>query len=143
MVWYIVLLIVGILLLWATRDRLQRKHAIIRNFPIIGHFRYWLETIGPELRQYIVTSNNEERPFSRDQRRWVYASSKKENNYFGFGTDHDLEISPNRLIIKHSTFPLSSLSKETRDTTPHTNYRVRRHSEQLEDVRRLFAHTLS
>ena len=111
MVWYIVLLIVGILLLWATRDRLQRKHAIIRNFPIIGHFRYWLETIGPELRQYIVTSNNEERPFSRDQRRWVYASSKKENNYFGFGTDHDLEISPNRLIIKHSTFPLSSLQQ--------------------------------
>ena len=62
MVWYIVLSILGILLLWATRDRLQRKHAIIRNFPIIGHFRYWLETIGPELRQYIVTSNNEERP---------------------------------------------------------------------------------
>jgi len=108
-VWYIVLSIFGVLLVWATCDRLQRKHAIIRNFPIIGHFRYWLETIGPELRQYIVTSNNEERPFSRDQRRWVYASSKKQNNYFGFGTDHDLEISPNRLIIKHSTFPLTSL----------------------------------
>ena len=109
MVWYIVCSIIGLLLLWATYDRLQRKHAIIRNFPIIGHFRYWLETIGPELRQYIVTNNNEERPFSRDQRRWVYASSKKENNYFGFGTDHDLEISPNRLIIKHSTFPFPTL----------------------------------
>ena len=119
MVWYIVLSVVSVLLLWATYDRLQRKHAIIRNFPIIGHFRYWLETIGPELRQYIVTSNNEERPFSRDQRRWVYASSKKENSYFGFGTDNDLETSPNRLIIKHSTFPLSGLrsGEESYDPT--------------------------
>ncbi|MCA9515755.1 MAG: FMN-binding glutamate synthase family protein, partial [Myxococcales bacterium] len=71
----------------------------------IGHFRYILEAIGPELRQYIVTDNDEERPFSRDQRRWVYASAKKENNYFGFGTDNDLENSPNYLIIKQSTFP--------------------------------------
>ena len=58
---------------------------------MVGHLRYWLETVGPELRQYIVTANDEERPFSRDQRRWVYASSKLENNYFGFGTDNDLE----------------------------------------------------
>src|SRR5262252_687142 len=64
---------------WVFYDLLQRKHAILRNFPIVGHFRYWLETIGPELRQYIVTGNNEERPFSRDQRRWVYASSKQSN----------------------------------------------------------------
>ncbi|MCA9268533.1 MAG: FMN-binding glutamate synthase family protein [Planctomycetales bacterium] len=91
----------------AIHDITQRKHAILRNFPIIGHFRYWLEAIGPELRQYIVTSNNEERPFSRDQRRWVYASSKRENNYFGFGTDHDLELSDNYLIVKHAAFPLA------------------------------------
>ena len=61
-------------------DLLQKRHAILRNFPVVGHFRFLLESIGPELRQYIVTSNDEERPFSRDQRRWVYASSKKENN---------------------------------------------------------------
>lgn len=84
-------------------DLAQRQHAILRNFPIVGHFRYWLESIGPELRQYIVTSNDEERPFSRDQRRWVYASSKQQNSYFGFGTDNDLELSPNYLILKHST----------------------------------------
>ncbi len=88
-------------------DLVQRKHAILRSFPIIGHFRYWLEAIGPELRQYIVTSNVEERPFSRDQRRWVYASSKRENNYFGFGTDRDLELVHNYLIIKHAAFPLA------------------------------------
>ena len=103
MIW--VLIVVVLLGAWISYDLLQRKHAILRNFPIIGHFRYWLETIGPELRQYIVTSNNEERPFSRDQRSWVYASSKKENNYFGFGTDYDLELAPNHLIVKQATFP--------------------------------------
>ena len=83
-------------------DLLQKRHAILRSFPIIGHFRYILEAIGPELRQYIVTDNDEELPFSRDQRRWIYASSKKENNYFGFGTDNELEKTSNYIIIKHS-----------------------------------------
>lgn len=74
----------SLIVLLAVYDLVQKKHAILRNFPVIGHLRYLLEMIGPELRQYIVTDNDSERPFSRDQRRWVYASSKKENNYFGF-----------------------------------------------------------
>src|SRR5688500_4847881 len=93
------------LTLVAIYDVTQKRHAILRNFPIVGHFRYWLEMIGPELRQYIVTSNDEERPFSRDQRRWVYASSKKQVNTFGFGTDNDLEDVENLLVMKHEPFP--------------------------------------
>jgi glutamate synthase domain-containing protein 2 len=93
----------ALLVVVALHDMAQRQHAIRRNFPILGRFRYWLESIGPELRQYIVTSNSEERPFSRDQRRWVYASSKQQNSYFGFGTEKDLELSPNHLILKHAT----------------------------------------
>jgi len=42
----------------AAHDVLQRRHAILRNFPVAGHFRYWLEGIGPELRQYIVAGND-------------------------------------------------------------------------------------
>lgn len=99
--WIFVLL--GLLGVVALYDLTQKPHAILRNFPIIGHFRYILETIGPELRQYIVTSNDEERPFTRDQRTWVYASAKKQNNYAGFGTDNDQERTPNYLIIKHDT----------------------------------------
>jgi glutamate synthase domain-containing protein 2 len=76
----------------------------LRNFPVVGHARFWLEAVGPELRQYIVASNDEERPFSRDQRRWVYTSAKLENNYFGFGTDNDLEHSDGNVIIHHRTF---------------------------------------
>ena len=88
----------------AVRDLRQRKHALLRNFPLLGHARYVLESIGPELRQYLVAGNNEERPFTRDQRRWVYASAKKENNYFGFGTDNDIEYTAGYPVIKHRTF---------------------------------------
>ena len=61
--------VLGLLAVVAAYDLLQRRHAILRNFPIVGHLRYLLEAFGPELRQYIVTNNNEERPFSRTQRR--------------------------------------------------------------------------
>jgi glutamate synthase domain-containing protein 2 len=85
-------------------DLVQRRHAILRNFPVLGHARFWLEAVGPELRQYVVASNDEERPFSRYQRRWVYASAKLQNNYFGFGTDNDLEHSSGNVIVHHRTF---------------------------------------
>ena len=88
----------------AAHDLLQRDHALLRNFPVIGRARFLLESIGPELRQYLVASNNEERPFTRDQRRWVYASSKEQNNYFGFGTDNDVEYTAGYPVIKHKTF---------------------------------------
>ncbi|MEX1218554.1 MAG: FMN-binding glutamate synthase family protein [Acidimicrobiales bacterium] len=112
MLWTVVLIVfsvfVALLVVVAAYDLLQRKHAILRNFPVIGHFRYILEAIGPELRQYIVTDNNEERPFNRDERRWVFATSKQQNAYFGFGTDNDLERTRNYTIVKHSMFPLES-----------------------------------
>src|SRR3954471_22238626 len=95
----------------AARDLLQREHAIRRNFPLVGRLRYVLESVGPELRQYVVTSNDEERPFSRDQRRWVYASSKREINTFGFGTDNDLEQADGIIVFKQSPFPLGAPAK--------------------------------
>ena len=101
--------ILAFLLLVLIYDLVQTKHAILRSFPVIGHGRYLLEKIGPELRQYIVTENDADRPFSRDQRRWIYASAKQENNLFGFGTDNDLDIQRNYLIIKHAAFPKPDL----------------------------------
>jgi len=109
---WIILGVVAFLVIVALYDLIQRRHAILRNFPIIGHFRFIFEAVGPELRQYIVTNNDEERPFSRDQRTWIYASSKKQNNYFGFGTDNDLEQSSNYLILKHCAFPVASPGKD-------------------------------
>ena len=90
------------LLIVAIRDVFFNKHhTISHNFPIIGHIRYMLESIGPELRQYIVANNREELPFNRIERGWIYASAKNENNYEGFGTDRD---------INEPNFPFSWLS---------------------------------
>ncbi len=101
-----------------TYDLLQKQHSILRNFPVVGHLRYGLEAIGPELRQYIVTDNDSERPFSRDQRHWIYASAKKQNNYFGFGTDNDIEHSAGYLVIKQAAFP--HRPTDNRGTDPST-----------------------
>ncbi|MBH0121725.1 FMN-binding glutamate synthase family protein [Rhodococcus sp. HM1] len=87
-----------------TYDLLQKRRSILRTFPVVGHLRYAVEAIGPELRQYIVTDNNTERPFNRDQRRWIYASAKLENNYFGFGTDNNIDGIDGYPIIKARTF---------------------------------------
>ena len=108
MVQLVVVIALLLVVALAIYDVTQRRHAILRNFPVVGHFRYWLEAVGPELRQYIVTNNDEERPFSRDQRRWVYASSKSQNSYFGFGSDNEMERTPGYLIVKHSAFPLEA-----------------------------------
>ncbi|MCB0994908.1 MAG: FMN-binding glutamate synthase family protein [Acidimicrobiales bacterium] len=99
--------IIGSVVGLALYDIAQRRHSILRNFPVIGHLRFLLERFGPELRQYIVTNNDEERPFSRDQRRWVYSSAKRENSYFGFGTDNDIDR-PGHLLLAHAPFPLDS-----------------------------------
>jgi glutamate synthase domain-containing protein 2 len=98
--------LLGALAAVATYDLLQHKHAILRNFPVVGHLRFILESVGPELRQYIVTDNRQERPFDRDQRRWIYTSSKGLNNNFAFGSDEDLDSTSGHIIIDHSAFPL-------------------------------------
>lgn len=85
------------------RDITNKKNTIKHNYPVLGRLRYFLESIGPELRQYIVANNREELPFNRSERSWVYASSKKENNYEGFGTDKDL-YAPGHVFINPAMF---------------------------------------
>ena len=97
--WMWILIILAII---AFRDIfIQKKHSISHNFPVVGHLRYMLEKIGPELRQYLVANNREELPFNRIERGWIYASSKKENNYEGFGTDSDI-YSPQHIFINNA-----------------------------------------
>ena len=54
--------VVALIVMLGLYDLIQRRHAILRNFPVVGHFRFLIEKIGPELRQYIVADNDEERP---------------------------------------------------------------------------------
>lgn len=94
-----------VLALIALRDIFfQKKHTISHNFPVIGHLRYLLESIGPEMRQYFVANNREELPFNRIERSWIYASAKKENNYEGFGTDRDI-YAHQHIFINNAMMP--------------------------------------
>lgn len=100
--WGWVLIVLAIV---AIRDVfIQKSHTISHNFPIIGHLRYWLESIGPEMRQYFVANNREELPFNRIERGWIYASAKKENNYEGFGTDRDI-YTHQHIFINNAMMP--------------------------------------
>ena len=73
----------------AVHDLTQRQHAVTRNFPVIGHFRYFFEEMGQPLRQYFFAGDLDERPYNRVTRSWVYASAKGQNNLVGFGSQVD------------------------------------------------------
>lgn len=96
--------VLGVLVLIAIRDVLQRSHTVSHNYPIVGHIRYMFEKIGPEIRQYFIANNREELPFNRRERSWIYASAKQENNYQGFGSDQDF-YSTNYHFLKPDLFP--------------------------------------
>lgn len=100
----------------ALHDVTQRRHSIMRVYPLVGRLRYLLEKIGPELRQYIVTSDLEERPFNRSERSWVYQTAKGVNSAVGFGTQHDV-FEPGSFHFLPSTFP--TLDEEAPHAPPH------------------------
>lgn len=74
------------LILLGLYDITQKKHTILRNFPVLGHFRYILEGVRPEIMQYFVETDTQGRPFNRIFRTLVYSRSKKETSTTPFGT---------------------------------------------------------
>ncbi len=99
---YVILILLACLFV---HDRfIQTKHTLLKVYPIIGWGRYLIEKIGPEMRQYVVANNREEMPFNRVQRKYIYASAKKENSMEAFGSDADF-TKPGHFFIKQSTFP--------------------------------------
>ena len=72
-------------------DLRQPKRSILRNYPIIGHMRFLLEFIRPEIRQYFIESDNDATPFSRAQRSLVYQRAKGEPDKRPFGTQLDVQ----------------------------------------------------
>jgi glutamate synthase domain-containing protein 2 len=71
-------------------DILQTKHAIRRNFPFLGRFRYWFEAVRPEIHQYFIESNSSGRPFSRELRSLAYRRAKNVTDTLPFGTEYDV-----------------------------------------------------
>lgn len=94
-------------------DKAQTKHSVLRNYPIVGHARYLIESIRPELRQYIVESDDEETPFSRSQRSIVYQRAKGQVDSTAFGTKINV-MRPAHEWISHSIAPTHISSSDFR-----------------------------
>jgi glutamate synthase domain-containing protein 2 len=101
----------GLVLGW--RDATQRRHSVLRNYPLIGHLRFLLEFIRPEMRQYFIESDNEATPFSREQRSLVYRRAKGEPDKRPFGTQRDVG-SVGHEWINHSVMPTVVASHDFR-----------------------------
>ena len=84
------LAVTGFLAVVGTHDLLQRRHAILRNYPIAGHLRFLFEEIRPELRQYLFEGEKDGTPFSRDTRAVVYQRAKMQLDKRPFGTQNDV-----------------------------------------------------
>ena len=85
--WFIIpLALFGILSAMGTYDLVQEKHSILRNYPVLGHMRFFFEGIRPEIRQYLIESDQDEEPFSRDDRSLVYQRAKGQEDARPFGT---------------------------------------------------------
>lgn len=84
--WYWGVGVTAALAVLGTWDLLQKRSTLRRNYPVLAHFRYGLESIGPEIRQYFVQSDLEDVPFSRQQRALIYQRSKNEMDVVPFGT---------------------------------------------------------
>lgn len=103
------------LCLLGVRDMTQQRHAILRNYPIWGHARFFLEFIRPEIRQYFIEDDTSEAPFSRAQRSLVYQRAKNEVDSRPFGTEFDVKR-PGYEWISHSLAPTRIASADFRVT---------------------------
>ncbi|WP_085316971.1 FMN-binding glutamate synthase family protein [Derxia lacustris] len=103
----------GALTLVGVWDFAQTRHSIRRNYPLLAHFRFFFEKIRPEIRQYFVEDDTEERPFSRNQRSIVYQRAKQELDKRPFGTQLDTHARGYEWIA-HSIAPAHIASSDFR-----------------------------
>src|SRR6478735_2531133 len=103
--WWIPALVVAVLAAVGVYDLFQRRHSVLRNYPVLGHLRYLLEALRPELQQYFIERNYDGRPYDRDIRSLIYERAKNIAGEQAFGTERDL-YEPGYEYLVHSTAPL-------------------------------------
>jgi glutamate synthase domain-containing protein 2 len=106
--------LVVVLFYWFIQDITQKKHTVLRNYPVIGRLRYLLEKQGEYFRQYLFAGDRDEMPFNRATRGWVYRLAKDEGGIIGFGSTNDLR-EPGSIIFVNAGFPVL---EEDRVQTP-------------------------
>src|SRR5690606_11071458 len=113
--WFWLLLIPFPLMILAYYNCVQTKHAILRNYPILGYFRFFFESIRPEMRQYFWESDTDGRPINRRQHSIVYQRSKNERETVAFGMQSDPQAAGHEWVA-HSVFPCHIENHDLRTT---------------------------
>jgi len=90
---------------WYIRDITQKRHSVLRNYPLVGHLRYFFEGMGEYFRQYFFLGDRDEMPFNRATRSWVYRLAKNEGGMIGFGSTYDIHA-PGALLFVNAPFPV-------------------------------------
>jgi glutamate synthase domain-containing protein 2 len=97
--------VVTVVALIGVYDLLQREHSLLRNYPVLGHLRFLLEAIRPEIQQYFVERNFDGRPFDRDVRSLIYQRAKGNAAEQSYGTERDLDYAGYE-YLPHSVAPV-------------------------------------
>jgi len=103
--WWVLLGVIAALALLGVHDLTQRRHSILRNYPVLGHMRFLLEGIRPELQQYFIERNFDGRPYDRDTRSIIYERAKGIHGEQAFGTERDVNAIGYEFLV-HSTRPV-------------------------------------
>lgn len=109
------ILLAILILLIGFYDLFQKKHTILRNFPVIGHIRYLLEMISPELHQYFVESDTDGKPIDRNHRSYIYERAKEQQQTHPFGTELNV-YKNNYKWMQHSIYPAPKIESPPRIT---------------------------
>lgn len=102
---YVLLWVVILTVIWI-HDVTQKRSTILRNFPVVGHFRYFFEFIRPEIQQYFIANDEEELPFNRETRSVIYRRAKNVRDTIPFGTSNDI-LKVGYTWVLHSLSPKS------------------------------------
>ena len=108
-------IVIVTLVVWFVQDISQKKHAVLRNYPVIGRLRYFFERQGEYFRQYLFMNDREEMPFNRATRGWVYRLAKAEGGVIGFGSTNNGQEAGSIIFVNH---PYPVLEEDRLPTPP-------------------------
>ncbi|MCU1642794.1 MAG: gltB 3 [Nocardia sp.] len=103
--WWVLVVLLAALLVVGVYDVIQTRHSILRNYPVLGHMRFLLESLRPELQQYFIERNFDGRPYDRDTRTMIYERAKGIHGELSFGTERDIEEVGYEYLV-HSIAPV-------------------------------------
>ncbi len=111
--WWVLAVVLVLVLGVGVYDVVQRRHSVLRNYPVVGHFRYLLESVRPELQQYFIERNFDGRPYDRDVRSVIYERAKGIHGEQAFGTERDVGAVGYEFLL-HSTAPRDPVDEPPR-----------------------------